>query len=321
MQCKRFTRNILAVLLLALVAPAFAFAADPIVSNEPIVPALARISWSAIAAGLIIALAVHMSLSTLGLGIGIATIDPYDKQNPTKGAPITVMVWMFVSGLVSLFIGGWVSGRLAGTVPFDSTIHGVITWAFSTVALFFFATTSLGYVVGGTFRILGQGASSIANAAATVVPEAAKMAKDAVADNIPQLDWKGIQREAKQLLQANGVGDEQEEIGEMLTKAYSVARDNLASADRDDLLKLISTKTGVSKEEATKTVEKWEKMYAEAKQKYNQALVKAEQTARETADAAKTLISQVAIWTFASLVFGMAVAGLSGNLGSAFTRL
>src|SRR5205085_4289293 len=91
-----------------------------------------------------------------------------------------------------------------------------------------------------------------------------------------------------------------EEVGEILTKAYGVVRDGLNSVDREELTNLLAEKGGMSREEANKTLEKWERIYREAKQKYQQAIAQAEQAAREAADATATAISRVAGWTFVS---------------------
>jgi len=340
--CKLFA--VTAVILLF--TPASAFAADVFVQNGAGFPTIERISWPAVIAGLVVAMAAHMALSALGIGIGAAAVDPMNRRNPTGSVPTMLLFWMFASGLVALFVGGWVSGRMAGTIPFDSAIHGVITWALATVAMFLFATTSLGYIVGGMFRLLGQGVSAAAGAAASKVPEGARMAKDAIADNLPQFDWKSIKREAKSLLHsAAAAGNEEssaekpkpqgrkngdtgripdfdeDEVGELLQTAYGTVRETMNAADRDELIDVITSRTGVTKEEAGKTLDKWEKMYREAKKKYNELVEQAKQSAREAADAATSAISHVAIWTFAGLVFGVVVAAAGGNLGSTYIHL
>jgi hypothetical protein len=319
---KPWSYSLLALGLMLLV-PNLLFAASPVVANEPIVPSFDRISWAAVIAGAVVALALHMTLSSLGVGLGAAMVAPYDRKNPVHGVPTMMMAWMFGSGLVSLAVGGWLSGRLAGTVPFDSMIHGVITWSLATVVMFLLATTSLGVIVGGTFHVMSVGASTAAQAVGAIAPEAAKMAKDAISENAPTMDWKNIEHEAKKLLtspEKQGTTAD-EAIGDMLTKAYSSVRDNLPAADRESMLELVTSKTGVTKDEANKTLDKWEKMYGDAKQKYQQALNKAEATARDTAAAAKKAVTQLGIWTFASLLLGAAVSGFAGNLGSTYFRL
>lgn len=323
-----------AVLAIAVLTPAVASAASLVLPNEPVIAALDRISWAAVVAGLMVALAAHLALSSLGIAIGAAGIDAHDRTNPIEGVPTTVMIWMFVSGLIALFVGGWVAGRLAGTVPLDSAIHGAITWAVATVTLFLLAATSLGAVISGTFHVLVSGTSAVARAATAVVPAAAGLAKEVVADSAPALDWKGIQKEAKKVLGGNGKakdgeakgsgqgGDTStEDIDELLTKAYGTVRDGLAAGDREELAAAITTHTEMSKEDANKMLEKWEKAYGEAKQAYKKAVTKAEVVARDTAAAAASAVSRVAVWTFFSLVLGAAVATAGGNLGSTYFRL
>lgn len=348
-------RPLLAALAIAVLVPSLALAASgPVVPNEPIIPAIDRISWSAVLAGAVVALAIHAGLSTLGIGIGAAAVDPHNREHPIKGVPTTMLVWMFVSGLVALFAGGWVSGRLAGTVPFDSTIHGVIMWSFATILLLVLATTSAGAILGGMFRLMGAGisaagsvaggaAAAAGSAVAAAAPQVGQMAKDAVGEAMPQLDWKGIQKEAKKMLKLgnNTEGNEQgkpqdakgenkpakqwddnQEVVEMVSKAFGAIRDGgLPNADRDELMGVISERAGVSKEEANKTLENWEKKYREVKQQYDAALAKVEAKARDAAAATTKAISRVAVWTFASLLIGLVVAALGGNLGSTFTRL
>lgn len=115
-------------------------------------------------------------------------------------------------------------------------------------------------------------------------------------------------------------GDDDESIGEMLQNAYGAVRENLATGDREELLNTIVERTGITKDEANKTLEKWNKMYGEAKQKFHEASAKAEQAARDAAEATKNMVSRVACWTFASLLVGLAVAAIGGVLGSGYYR-
>jgi len=386
-------RPLLAALALALLVPAFAFAATPTVNvpDEKIVAALTRVSWSAIIAGAVVALAIHSALSILGLGIGLSAVDPHNHKHPIKGVPTMMLVWMFVAGLVSLFAGGYLAARMSNSVVYDSILHGVITWSLATVVLACLAGTSAGYLIGGTFRLLGAGVSAVGSVAGGAVSAAGQVAggaasaagslaggaaslaggtaaaasnmpqdmlqkaKDALGDVVPQLDWRGIKREAKQLLhlgendgqkqgdqqkQGNQQGDQQkqgnqqdkqgaaklwedkEEVGEVLSRAYGAIREGgLSNVDRDELMTMISERAGVSKEEANKTIEKWEKQYREAKQQYDVAVARAEQKARDAAAATTAALSRVALWTFASLLLGVAVAGLGGYMGSIYFLL
>ncbi|HEX9956287.1 MAG TPA: hypothetical protein VGA96_03490, partial [Fibrella sp.] len=93
-----------------------------------------RISWSAVFAGVLIAIVTQLLLTLLGLGVGLGTIDPVEESNPTAGLGMGSAIWYIVSSLISLFVGGWVAGRLASAPRlFDGIIHGILTWCVVTL--------------------------------------------------------------------------------------------------------------------------------------------------------------------------------------------
>ncbi|MCL5237856.1 MAG: hypothetical protein M1353_08420 [Nitrospirae bacterium] len=88
---------------------------------------LKRISWGAIFAGTIVALVIELTLSLLGMGIGLGVVNPATETNPLGGVGTGAGIWLAVSTLISLFAGGWVASRLAG-FPRSSTgiLHGPV---------------------------------------------------------------------------------------------------------------------------------------------------------------------------------------------------
>ena len=112
-----------------------------------------RISWSAVFAGVLVAIVSQMLLTLLGLGIGLSTVDAATEQNPTAGLGTGSAVWYIISSLLSLFAGGWIAGRLASAPRrFDGIIHGVLTWCLATLLTIYFLTTTIGSILGGRFR-------------------------------------------------------------------------------------------------------------------------------------------------------------------------
>jgi hypothetical protein len=107
----------------------------------------ARISWGAIFAGAIIALATQLVLTLIGTAVGLATLNPETGQNPsgvTLG--IGAGVWLVISSLVSLFLGGYIAGRLGGT--FNGWLHGLATWATVAMLTILLLTTAAGGLIG-----------------------------------------------------------------------------------------------------------------------------------------------------------------------------
>ena len=72
-----------------------------------------RISWGAIFAGAFVTMAVFLTLQLLGAGIGASAIDLTGTGTPVaRSLGIGAAIWWFIMGLIALFIGGWVAGRL-----------------------------------------------------------------------------------------------------------------------------------------------------------------------------------------------------------------
>ena len=175
---------------------------EPVVQN--VLPtAVRRVSWGAIFAGVTVALVTQLLLGVLGLAIGASTIDPLAGNTPTNGLGIGAGIWFLVTGLLSLFAGGWTAGRLAGIHrPVDSALHGVLTWGIATLVTFYLLTTAVGAIMGGAARTLGQGASLIGQGAASASPALSDAIKGQMQDS--GINWDSIRDEAKTMLQQTG---------------------------------------------------------------------------------------------------------------------
>lgn len=111
---------------------------------------LSRISWAAIFAGAITALAVAFLLNILGLGIGLSTIDPLSEANPLDGLGTGTAIWWGVSNFAALFIGGMVAARMSGLPSnVDGALHGFLAWALYSLVTVYFVTSSIGGIVNG----------------------------------------------------------------------------------------------------------------------------------------------------------------------------
>jgi hypothetical protein len=359
------TKRILqfALVALCLSVPLAAWAADPI---DPINTAArdgltgnpaqgTSVSWGAVFGGAVVALSLQMLFTVLGAGIGAAAIDPYDRQNPMKGVPTGALVWWLATGLISLFVGGWVSGKLSGaTTLTDASLtvggmHGLLMWSLATVLTFLLLLTSAGALVGGMMRILyegialvGKGAASAASATASVAgPLVGDAVKEGVKQIVPSFDWEKVKREVRSLLRESGKPELQpenvekkvdqakqgvqnfvkdpmagdEELSSMLGEVYGKVREAVNSGDRDTLVNMLSARTGKNKDEINKSLDKVEKVYQDVKREYNEAVATAERKAREAAAETASFVSKVTVWTFVALVGGMVVTTIGATMG------
>ena len=91
-----------------------------------------RISWGAILAGAAVALAIYALLMSLGVAVGMSVSDEVETETLGKGAG----VWGFISLLVALFVGGWVTTQVTtGESRTEAILYGVVLWATTTVLL------------------------------------------------------------------------------------------------------------------------------------------------------------------------------------------
>lgn len=106
-----------------------------------------RISWGAVIAGAVIALATQIVLTLIGISIGLATLNPATGDNPTGTAlGVGAGIWLVVSSLISLFLGGFIAARLAGKL--NGWVHGLTTWGTLTLLTLMLLTTAAGGLIG-----------------------------------------------------------------------------------------------------------------------------------------------------------------------------
>jgi hypothetical protein len=100
---------------------------DRTVGVEDVAGVRSRISWQAILAGAIIALAANfvfiMFFSAIGLTMTEAGVRGRDVG-------IGALIATILSVLISLFIGGWVAAQMtAGETEREAILYGILTWA------------------------------------------------------------------------------------------------------------------------------------------------------------------------------------------------
>jgi hypothetical protein len=92
-----------------------------------------HLSWGAIFAGTVVALAAWALLYAFGLAVGLTAIDP---QSPSslRASGVFTGIWSLVIPIVALFIGGAVASRGADVVTtLGGALHGLAVWGLVTV--------------------------------------------------------------------------------------------------------------------------------------------------------------------------------------------
>jgi hypothetical protein len=276
-------------------------ASDFGIGNRPNESAASAASWPAIFAGAVTAAAVSLILVALGSGIGLASISPW----PNSGASATTFsvmtaIWLIVIQWLSALMGGYMTGRLrakwVGThtheVFFRDTAHGFVTWALSTVI----GAALLASAVGSTSGKAVEAASTVASGAARGAAGTMNMN-----ESVAPYDLDRLLRPSRPESDSSKT-EGRAEVGRILVKGISVG--DVSADDRDYLVKVVATRTGVSEADARKRVD--EVISTEKA---------AEMKTREAADAARKAAATASIFMALSMVIGAFIASASAALG------
>ncbi len=109
---------------------------------------LSTISWRAVFAGVVVALATQILLTTLGLAIGTTTLEASTSTRTLRAAGIGVGIWYLVSTLLSVFFGGLIAGISARELTRTlGSIEGLLVWALSLLLTIWFVTSGVQSVI------------------------------------------------------------------------------------------------------------------------------------------------------------------------------
>lgn len=309
--------------------------------------AIKRVSWGAIFAGVVIALVAQLALSILGLGVGASTINPATEQNPAQGFAAGAGIWFALTTLLSLFAGGWVAGRLAGMPrQTDSLLHGVLTWGVATLLLFYFLTSTVGAIIGGTFRTLGAGLSMAGSAVASSAPQIAGAVQNQVQQSGADFDISSIKSEVEKTLRQTGKPELQPgaiqnqantavnqaqntastaasdpansdaSVSSLLERIQKSGEKTFNAADKEALVNVVMARTGKSRPEAEQTVASYQQTYEKARAQYEQTKAQAEQKAREVGQKTADGVASAALWAFVALLLSALAAAFGGYLAT-----
>jgi len=266
---------------------------------------LNKVNWGAIFAGAVIALIIQFLLSLLGVGIGAATLDPSTGNNPDAGTfSLISAIWYAVTGIIAAFAGGFIASRMSGrTLASSGALHGLTTWAVTTLFLLYLLTTAIGGLVGGALNGLGAVAGGVGNTVAT----AAQTAAPALADATDP--FAGIQ---DQISQATGGTDPEALQNAAVAAVRAAVTGDEAQADqaRETAAQALARSQNIPIEQARAQVEGYQ-------QQYQQTMQAAQEQAVAAADAAASAASTGAIAAFFALLLGAVAAWFGGRAGIA----
>lgn len=311
-----------------------------------------RISWRSVFAGVIAVLAISILLSLLGVALGFALLDPQSSTDVTNGSGTAVTIWTLVSLLVSLAIGGFIAGRMAGT---DGLTHGFLVWALSLlVGIWFGAMT-----INNAARLTGTAISSVSSAAGSVATGIGKgtvnltsLGSQAFEELVPLPELKngdvkltealqktGIQELQPDYLKAQGEWakeqikaaakdlilnpDQSDEIIQRLSNTLKTRAQTVTnSIDRNEVSQALAKNTSLTPQEADQAVNNYlteqEQFFNNLEINIQKAKLKYAQMKEEAkakAAAATQAAAKAALWSFIGLLIGLIVTMFTGKVG------
>lgn len=315
-----------------------------------------NLSWGAVLAGVVAMLATLVTVSLIGVAVGLGVPDATSDQ-PFEGLGTGLLIWAVLGLLVSLFAGGLVTGLFAGRAGF---LHGVVVWSVGVLAMVLLTATALTTALGVAGNVLGAAGSAVSQGArgvAGLAGDAAGGATDLIGDQLSDVEFDGdieeilagtdIPELQPDYLQGQLDAAQQDVVDagqELVTNPedYESILDDLATSlqeraesitseiDRDAVASSVAANTDLSEAEAEELTDDVVQALEDAEAQASEQVENAENTlaevrttveqtvqdARQTVEDATDAAARAALWAFAGLVIGLIVTGLSAHLGA-----
>lgn len=255
---------------------------------------LNKVSWGAVFAGVVVGLVVQILLTVLGAGIGVATLRPVAGANPAASTfSIVAGIWYVLSGLIGAYTGGYIAARMSGkALPTTGALHGLTTWAVTTLVVLYFLTSTVGSIVGGAF-------SGIASAVGGVSNIVSQTASPMLAQSNP---FDAI------TAQVRATGTDPEALNNAAINAIRTlvtSDEAAAAAAREQAIQALAKARGIAIEDARQQVAQIEKQYRDTVEAVSQK-------AKQAADTTASIVSKGAMLAFAAMLLG-AISGWFGG--------
>ncbi|HEV2692778.1 MAG TPA: hypothetical protein VG347_07760 [Verrucomicrobiae bacterium] len=245
--------------------------------------------WCAILGGTVAAIGIHILLTMLGVGGGLATFSSASTAaHVSSGA---AFIWTLCA-LVALFFGGSVAGRFSHTVH-SGFVHGILVWSLTLIITVLLISVGTGKILGGAVKAVGEGVKT----AAGPVQQSQDQLSSFIDEASLSIPTNATPKAALRV---------KREVGFALTKLFVTGSETNWSNNRAAAIQALSETAQMSEADATRNVDDWINSYRNLKAELAQQ-----------ADIAAANLSRAAIWSFFALLIGLLVAGWGGSWGAA----
>jgi hypothetical protein len=277
-----------------------------------------HLSWAAIFAGLVAAMALEILFIMLGAAMGFAAFTPLTDPDPTSNFAGGAIAVEGISAVFSLWLGGWVAGRLSPIgVRTTGKLHGFLVWCAATVVGVAVVSSGAGWAFSGISKVVGGGLSMAGKPAAALASSATDAAKEAAQNSksmISSFVDEGTSSPAPGATPASGIRTKRD-VGFALTRLFDPSQKANEVSNKDAAVKVLVDEGGMSQADAQKEVDDWTNSYSQLQAEITNAKDQAEAKAREKADEASKTLAIFAACSFVAFLIGAAAAAWGGSQG------
>lgn len=190
--------------------PKTVFMQPPVTAAEAAMrrPLMPAVRWGAIMAGVAAGISVQLVLTLFGIATGLSVTD---MANENAGTAMGALLWAGTSMLVAAFIGGYVAARMSGLKrKSDGVLHGLVSWAVTTLLFASVALSAGGSLLGGIFNTMGPATMQSASVSKSPIMEVLR-------SQSTQLDAN-----SRQLFQQHIEGGRREDAIELLVSSAAI---------------------------------------------------------------------------------------------------
>ncbi|GJE15246.1 hypothetical protein FOHLNKBM_6326 [Methylobacterium longum] len=269
---------------------------------------LNEVSWGAIFAGAVTALVTQVIVNLVGVGVGLASVGTTAADTPSAAtASMGAGLWFVASGIVASLAGGVIAGRLSGKpLPGAAALHGLVSWAVTTLVVLYLLTSAAGGLVGGTLSTVSGalgGAGSLVGGTVQTAAQAAAPSLSKISNPLDGIEQRVREQSAGQDPQA--ARDAAVAAVRAVLTGDAAQKEQAKSRAADALARA----QGTSPDQAKAQIDDYQKQY-------EQAVATAKQKAEAAAVTAKSAATQGAFYAALALLLGGLAAFLGGRLGA-----
>ncbi|TGQ28832.1 hypothetical protein [Mesorhizobium sp. M00.F.Ca.ET.216.01.1.1] len=283
---------------------------SPNVVSETTESSSSAVSWGPIVAGAFAASTLSVILLLVGAGLGLSFASPWSGSTPSATTfAVSAAVWLVIVQWLSAGVGGYLTGRLrtkwvnvhTDEVLFRDTAHGFLAWALATLLVAGVLGSALSSVLGSGVQTASNVASGAAMGASAAAGNASPQTDNALGYFVDSLFRP---TDAAATAAPNGQNDAAVTGQATRILIASAVNGQVSADDKTYLVRLVSSRTGLSEADATKRVDTVLASIEDAKNK-----------AKAAADKARKASATSALIGALSLVIGAFIASVAAALG------